>query len=144
MAYDKNKSKRHDQLHSIRVTAGRSKTYFFDLHKNRENGLYLIINESTRRQNGDGYERHKIFVYKEDLLRFKEGIDGIVNHIIANGLEDLNAAQPPRKQAEEDFDDMHTDKEETDYRDTVSEPGAIHKMDEASPNDQDTGTSDTW
>lgn len=143
MAYDKNKNKRHDQLHSIKISAGRSKTYFFDLHKNRENGVYLIINESTRKQNGEGYERHKLFVYNEDMLRFKEGLDGIINHITANGLADLHAA-PVSNQTDDDFEDMHTDKDETDYRVTVSEPAAIHIIGEEPPAAKDAGESDTW
>lgn len=145
MAYDKNNNRRQDLIHSIKISAGHAKTYFFDLRKNRDNEVYLIINESTRKQDGEGYDRHKLFVYKEDILRFKEGLDGIINHITSQGLADLSATSNFKsRKPDNDLEDMHTDKDDTDYRATVSEPAAIHKIDEEPQMPQDGGESDKW
>ncbi len=145
MAYDKNTNTRQDIVHSIKVHADRSKTYFFDLRKNRDQELYLVINESTRRPNGDGYDRHKLLVFQNDLLKFKDGLDGIIKHITANGLATLQTGSSNRNDFKQDEENnMHTGKENTDYRNTISEPSAIHDMDGESPSNHQNEASDIW
>lgn len=145
MAYDKNTNTRQDIVHSIKVHADRSRTYFFDLRKNRDQELYLVINESTRRPNGDGYDRHKLLVFQNDLMKFKEGLDGIIKHITANGLANLQASLSYKNDTQQDVDnDMHTGKENTDYRDTITEPAAMHEMDGKPPATDENEVSDNW
>lgn len=67
----------NDEIFSKAVRAGK-RTYFFDVKATRGNDLYLTITESKRKYNEDGtffYEKHKLFLYKEDFDKFSEGLD---------------------------------------------------------------------
>jgi len=61
-----------ESVYTSKVRAGKRRTYFFDVRETRGNDYYITLTESTKRFNGDGVERHKIFVYKEDFNRFEE------------------------------------------------------------------------
>lgn len=82
MSEELEKNDRGD-LFSKSVRAGK-RTYFFDVKSTRGNDYYLTITESKKRFGTDGkftYEKHKIFLYKEDFEKFIEGLDEAVNHI---------------------------------------------------------------
>jgi hypothetical protein len=70
------------EIFSERVKAGK-RTYFFDVKATRSNDYYLTITESKRRYKEDGftYEKHKIFLYKEDFDKFVEALSNTVNHV---------------------------------------------------------------
>ena len=59
-----------ESVYSKRIRAGKRRTYFFDVRTTRGNDYYLTITESRKRFNDDGYDRHKIFLYKEDFNKF--------------------------------------------------------------------------
>ncbi len=59
-----------ESVFSRRVRAGKRRTYFFDVKKTRGDDYFITITESTRREDGFGYKRHKLFLYKEDFNRF--------------------------------------------------------------------------
>ena len=80
MAYDNNE-KRMDSVYSKRIRAGKRRTYFFDVRTTRGNDYYLTITESRKRFNDDGYDRHKIFLYKEDFNKFVDGLNKVVNYV---------------------------------------------------------------
>lgn len=68
-------NERNDEVFSKRVKAGK-RTYFFDVKTTKGKDLYLTITESKRTGDFDGrpeYEKHKIFLYKEDFEKFNEG-----------------------------------------------------------------------
>lgn len=72
-----------DEIFSKAVRAGK-RTYFFDVKATRKNDLYLTITESKKRFEDDGrflFEKHKIFLYKEDFDKFAEGLNEAVNFI---------------------------------------------------------------
>ena len=73
-----------EDIFSKKVRAGR-RTYFFDVRTTRGNDYYLTITESRKRFNDDGYDRHEIFLYKEDFNKFME----VVFQIIAAVFEDF-------------------------------------------------------
>jgi len=54
-----------ESVYTSKVRAGKRRTYFFDVRETRGNDYYITLTESTKRFNGDGVERHKIFVYEE-------------------------------------------------------------------------------
>ncbi|MES2678468.1 MAG: DUF3276 family protein [Bacteroidota bacterium] len=88
MSEELEKNDRGD-LFSKSVRAGK-RTYFFDVKSTRGNDYYLTITESKKRFGADGkftYEKHKIFLYKEDFEKFIEGLDEAVNHIKENAPE---------------------------------------------------------
>jgi hypothetical protein len=69
-----------DEVYSKRIKAGK-RTYFFDVKATRGNDYYVTITESKRKQDGYGYDKHKIFLYKEDFNKFVSGLNEVVNHI---------------------------------------------------------------
>lgn len=77
-----NDSKR-DEIFSKSVRAGK-RTYFFDVKATRGNDYYLTITESKKRFGDDGkffYEKHKLFLYKEDFDKFADGLKEVVDYI---------------------------------------------------------------
>jgi hypothetical protein len=70
-----------DSVYSARVKAGKRRTYFFDVRSTRGNDYYLTITESRKRFDSDGYDRHKIFLYKEDFNKFIKGLTETVDHV---------------------------------------------------------------
>lgn len=81
-----------EEIYSKSVRAGK-RTYFFDVKATRRNDFYLTITESKKRFNRDGryyFEKHKIFLYKEDFEKFVEGLTDIVDYIRQNQGELTN------------------------------------------------------
>lgn len=72
-----------DDVFSRPVRAGK-RTYFFDVKTTKSNDYYLTITESKRRVEKDGrfvYEKHKIFLYKEDFEKFSQGLEEVIAYI---------------------------------------------------------------
>ena len=85
-----------EDLFSKAVKAGK-RTYFFDVKSTRGNDYYLTITESKKRFGTDGkftYEKHKIFLYKEDFEKFMEGLNESIDYIKTNSpaLENENTS----------------------------------------------------
>jgi hypothetical protein len=90
-----------EDLFSKSVRAGK-RTYFFDVKSTRGNDYYLTITESKKRFGTDGkftFEKHKIFLYKEDFEKFNEGLLDAVNFIKQNApeIEATSEAEEPKK-----------------------------------------------
>lgn len=83
-------STKHDGIYSKRLRAGRRRTYFFDIRQTRSSDYYLTITESKKKFEGDGYERHKIFLYKEDFNKFIEALNDTVDHVKTELLPDYD------------------------------------------------------
>ncbi|MBP7808168.1 MAG: PUR family DNA/RNA-binding protein [Bacteroidia bacterium] len=87
--FEKNESNDRNNdsdLFSKAVRAGK-RTYFFDVKSTRGNDYYLTITESKKRFGQDGkffYEKHKIFLYKEDFEKFMDGLNEAVDNIREN------------------------------------------------------------
>jgi hypothetical protein len=79
-----------EEIFSNAVRAGK-RTYFFDVKATRRNDFYLTITESKKRYNKDGrffYEKHKIFLYKEDFDKFIEGLEDVIDYIKTHQTEE--------------------------------------------------------
>ena len=61
---------------------------------------YLTLTESTRKFNEDGYERHKIFLYKEDFNRFQNSLNDAINHVKTELMPDFEYDLYEKRQAE--------------------------------------------
>ena len=83
-----------DEIYSERVRAGK-RTYFFDVKATRSNDYYLTITESKRRYKEDGfvYEKHKIFLYKEDFHKFVAALNNTVSHVKDELMPDVDFTQ---------------------------------------------------
>lgn len=80
MAYENN-DKKMESVYSKRIRAGKRRTYFFDVRATRGNDYFLTITESRKRFNEDGYDRHKIFLYKEDFNKFIKALGEAVDYV---------------------------------------------------------------
>jgi len=89
VTYDNNE-KRMDSVYSKRIRAGKRRTYFFDVRTTRGNDYYLTITESRKRFNDDGYDRHKIFLYKEDFNKFIKALGEAVDHVKTELMPDFD------------------------------------------------------
>ncbi|MFY0624956.1 MAG: DUF3276 family protein [Reichenbachiella sp.] len=79
---EENKDNERAEIFSERVRAGK-RTYFFDVKATRSNDYYLTITESKRKYKEDSffYEKHKIFLYKEDFNKFVKALNETVDHV---------------------------------------------------------------
>ncbi len=81
MDYEK-RNDRNDEVYSKVIKAGK-RTYFFDIKSTRGNDLFITVTESKKStENGtESFQKHKIFLYKEDFEKFQEGLDDVINKV---------------------------------------------------------------
>jgi len=94
-----------EDVYSKPVRAGK-RTYFFDVKATKGNDYYLTITESKRRVDSNGhfaYDKHKIFLYKEDFEKFAEGLQEVVDYIKNNCPKGEGAAE---KFTDVDFEEL--------------------------------------
>ncbi len=103
MDYDKHQ--RQDSVYSLKMKAGKRRTYFFDVRRTKGDDYYLTLTESTKRMNGEGYDRHKIFLYKEDFNRFMSYLQEIIDHVKSDLMPDYDYDEFNRYDDEEDGHD---------------------------------------
>ena len=97
---DKESGQGQESVHTNKVRAGRRRTYFFDVRKTKGEDFYITLTESTKRFNGEGYNRHKLFLYKEDFNRFLEGLQETIDHVKESLMPDYDYEQFDRRQEE--------------------------------------------
>jgi hypothetical protein len=90
VAYENNNEKRMESVYSKRIRAGKRRTYFFDVRATRSNDYYLTITESRKKFEGEGYDRHKIFLYKEDFNKFIKGLVEAVDYVKTDLMPDFD------------------------------------------------------
>lgn len=109
-----------ESVYSKRIRAGKRRTYFFDVRETRGNDYYLTITESRKRFDSEGYDRHKIFLYKEDFNKFIKGLTDAVDFVKTELMPDF------------DFDAFNHDTPyEGEGSEVSTENGAPAKTDEA-------------
>jgi hypothetical protein len=89
VAYEKN-DKKNLSVYSKRVRAGKRRTYFFDVKATRGNDYYITITESRKRSDDDNFDRHKVFVYKEDFNKFIKGLTEAVDYVKTDLMPDFD------------------------------------------------------
>lgn len=123
--------KRFESVYSSKVRAGKRRTYFFDVRQTKGEDYYITITESTKRFDGNGYERHKIFLYKEDFNRFMSNLGDTVDHVKTELMPDfdyelyekrqLEWEEKMRQEAEMDASTEHSDSSDTTTSETEAE-----------------------
>ncbi len=93
---------RNESLFSKRIKAGKRRTYFFDVRATRGNDYFITITESKKRFDDNGYDRHKMFLYKEDFNKFLAGLTETINFVKTDLMPDF------------DFDAFNHDQENED------------------------------
>ena len=89
VAYENNEQK-IESVYSKRIRAGKRRTYFFDVRATRGNDYFLTITESRKRFNDNGYDRHKIFLYKEDFNKFTKALTEAVDYVKTELMPDFD------------------------------------------------------
>jgi len=97
---DNENQRRFESVYSKKVRAGKRRTYFFDVRRTKGDDYYLTLTESTKRFNGDGYERHKIFLYKEDFNRFLSSLEEVITHVKTELMPDYDYDEYTRRHEE--------------------------------------------
>ena len=96
------------EVYSTKIRAGK-RTYFFDVKETRSSDYYITITESKRRFGGDGYDKHKIFLYKEDFNKFVNCLNETIDYVKTELLPDYDYE-------EFDRDPIHMNDEDDSYR----------------------------
>lgn len=105
---EEKKAVRNDEVYSKVVRAGK-RTYFFDVKSTRNNDLYITLTESKKTTyNGQpSYQKHKLFLYKEDFEKFSDGLKDALDKI-----EELKQTDEYRQETDStsytsvDFDEL--------------------------------------
>ncbi len=125
-----------DEVYSEKIRAGK-RTYFFDVRSTRSNDYYITITESKRRFNGKGYDKHKIFLYKEDFNKFLNSLSKTVDHVKTELMPDYDYEEFDREPGEyegeyaydyekpEPMDNDNLQEEEKEKGKTVAEATSI-------------------
>jgi hypothetical protein len=118
-----------DDLFSKSIRAGK-RTYFFDVKTTKGNDLYMTITESKRRYSDDGrqqYQKHKLFLYKEDFDKFLEGLQETIDRIYAiRDSHNYDDRFNRLDNNEADYHEEHSDNE----RDSAPSPSpSVHNID---------------
>ena len=108
-----------ESVYSKRIRAGKRRTYFFDVRATRSNDYYLTITESRKKFNEDGYDRHKIFLYKEDFNKFLKALTEAVDYVKTELMPDF------------DFDAYNHDTPEGEGGGMMGGPSGMHEQEPA-------------
>lgn len=86
---------------SKKLKAGKRRTYFFDVRSTKQGDFFLTITESKKKFEGDGYDSHKIFLYKEDFKKFLEALNETVDYIKTDLMPeyDYDSERPVRTES---------------------------------------------
>lgn len=131
-----------DEIHTNKVKAGK-RTYFFDIKATKGNDLYLTITESKKRFNKDEgkpfFEKHKIFLYKEDFEKFVDGLQMTIDKI--KQLRTENEAYAQKYQEDLEKQQQAEEEGEASGDDAGPEDEAPREREELSGSDQYTDVS---
>jgi Protein of unknown function (DUF3276) len=113
---------------SKKLKAGKRRTYFFDVRSTKQGDFFLTITESKKKFEGDGYDSHKIFLYKEDFKKFLEALNETVDYIKTDLMPeyDYDSERPVRTGNEGDGGSenhqQHKKEENTQEKETPKTP----------------------
>jgi hypothetical protein len=133
---NENNEAKMESIYGKKIRAGKRRTYFFDVRTTKGNDYFLTITESRKRFNDNGYDRHKIFLYKEDFNKFVKALGETVDYVKTELMPDF------------DFDAFNHDQPAGENGDSEYTPVTAEMKPEASePPASDNGSSeevDKW
>ncbi len=89
MEYENN-DKKIESVFSSKIRAGKRRTYFFDVRATKGNDYFLTITESRKRFDDNGYDRSKIFLYKEDFNKFLKALTESLDYVKTELMPDFD------------------------------------------------------
>jgi hypothetical protein len=123
----------NESIFSKRIKAGKRRTYFFDVRTTRGNDYFITITESKKRFEDGGYDRHKMFLYKEDFNKFLAGLTETINHVKTDLMPNF------------DFDAFNHDNDEEYMPSPVLTEAPVAVLDTpATIEDNNTSVIDDW
>lgn len=102
-----------ESVYSTKIRAGKRRTYFFDVRATRSNDYFLTITESRKRFDNNGYDRHKIFIYKEDFNKFIKAVNESMDFVKTELMPNF------------DFDAFNHDEENSNAQETMTNNESI-------------------
>ena len=136
MAYENNDKKyestdkKMENIYSKRIRAGKRRTYFFDVRATRGNDYYLTITESRKRFDDNGYDRHKVFLYKEDFNKFIKALGEAIDYVKTDLMPDFDF---DAFNHDEIHEEAHPDNGASQVTDPVVAESTQEKAAEATP-----------
>ena len=85
-----NNGGKYSGFFSKKLRAGKRRTYFFDVRSTKQGDYFITITESKKKFDSDGYESHKIFLYKEDFKKFVEALNETLDHVKTELMPDYD------------------------------------------------------
>jgi len=85
-----NNDKKIESVFSSKIRAGKRRTYFFDVRATKGNDYFLTITESRKRFDDNGYDRSKIFLYKEDFNKFLKALTESLDYVKTDLMPDFD------------------------------------------------------
>ena len=131
MTYENNENKM-ESIYSKRIRAGKRRTYFFDVRTTRGNDYYLTITESRKRFNDNGYDRHKIFLYKEDFNKFIKALGEAIDYVKTELMPDFdfdafNHDTVPSENGESETPEATVNNEKVESTPAAASDGTAHE-----------------
>ncbi|NLR57961.1 PUR family DNA/RNA-binding protein [Chitinophaga polysaccharea] len=144
MAYDNNnqQERNNDSIFSKRLKAGKRRTYFFDVKTTRGNDYFLTITESKKRFNDNGYDRHKVFLYKEDFNKFLNALTETINYVKTELMPDFDFDAYNHDYVQEEQDEAEA--EGAEVRTSVEAAAAPVEASVAAPASHSSDEVDKW
>lgn len=105
---ENNNGNKYSGYFSKKLKAGKRRTYFFDVRSTKQGDFFLTITESKKKFEGEGYDSHKIFLYKEDFKKFMEGLNETMDYIKTELMPeyDYDAERPAKVQSEGEIEEV--------------------------------------
>lgn len=140
MAYENKKfddNRNNESIFSKRIRAGKRRTYFFDVRATRGNDYFITITESKKRFDDNGYERHKMFLYKEDFNKFIAALVETVDYVKTDLMPDFDFDAFNHDNDEENSDGSYTPRNNNNSSTTHVAAETTNNNDET-PKNEDT------
>jgi hypothetical protein len=87
---NENNDKKIESVFSSKIRAGKRRTYFFDVRATKGNDYVLTFTESRKRFDDNGYDRSKIFLYKEDFNKFLKALAESMDYVKTELMPDFD------------------------------------------------------
>lgn len=114
-------NRNNESLFSKRIKAGKRRTYFFDVRSTRGNDYFVTITESKKRFDDNGYDRHKMFLYKEDFNKFLVALTETIDYVKTDLMPDF------------DFDAYNHDQDEENGMPSVTSEEGVESESQSAP-----------
>jgi hypothetical protein len=128
-----------ESVYSQRIRAGKRRTYFFDVRETRGNDYYLTITESRKKFNEDGYDRHKIFLYKEDFNKFLKGMTEAIDFVKTDLMPDFDFDAFNHENSENNVDNTRGEVKKEGHIEEVTKTETTEKIPEEKLDESPTG-----